>query len=245
MKTHGKGVHRFDVDENYAYMSSEMDGFVGNILVIYDIRNPSKPTEVGRWWMPGQNVAGGETPHPKKAAHRLHHGLRYKDLIYAGCWHSGVAIIDVADITKPKTLSHYQYEPECPEPSHTLLRVPFQIAGKDIAVSTEEERKHRGEDTGQAACAVPHLGRLRSDASRRFSAPIMSTSRSRLITAIDIRFGAHQLARARRSGHAVLRHLVRGGLAHSRHRRSGESRRSAASSSPSRATVMTRRSPTT
>src|SRR5262250_260902 len=47
VKTHGKGVHRFDVDENYAYMSTEMEGFVGNILVIYDIRNPSKPIEVG------------------------------------------------------------------------------------------------------------------------------------------------------------------------------------------------------
>lgn len=48
-KTHGKGVHRFDLDENYAYLSTEMEGYVGNILVIYDIRNPSKPTEVGRW----------------------------------------------------------------------------------------------------------------------------------------------------------------------------------------------------
>ena len=46
-KTHGKGVHRFDVDENYAYISTEMDGYVGNILVIYDIRNPSKPSRGG------------------------------------------------------------------------------------------------------------------------------------------------------------------------------------------------------
>ena len=58
VKTYGKGVHRFDVDENYAYISTEMEGFVGNILVIYDIRNPSKPVEVSRWWMQGQNVGG-------------------------------------------------------------------------------------------------------------------------------------------------------------------------------------------
>ena len=31
VKTHGKGVHRFDVDENHAYISTEMEGFVGNI----------------------------------------------------------------------------------------------------------------------------------------------------------------------------------------------------------------------
>src|SRR5262249_57203990 len=64
VKTHGKGTHRFDVDDNYAYMSTEMDGFVGNILVVYDIRNPSKPLEVGRWWMENQNDAAGDPPHP-------------------------------------------------------------------------------------------------------------------------------------------------------------------------------------
>src|SRR6185437_9385683 len=31
--TGGIGVHRFDMDERYAYISTEMDGFVGNILV--------------------------------------------------------------------------------------------------------------------------------------------------------------------------------------------------------------------
>ena len=39
--TGGVGVHRFDMDERYAYISTEMDGFVGNILVIYDLREPS------------------------------------------------------------------------------------------------------------------------------------------------------------------------------------------------------------
>src|SRR5712691_6801632 len=33
-KTGGIGVHRFDIDERYAYISTEMAGYVGNILVI-------------------------------------------------------------------------------------------------------------------------------------------------------------------------------------------------------------------
>ncbi len=37
----------------YAYISTEMEGYVGNILVIYDLRDPKKPEEVSRWWMPG------------------------------------------------------------------------------------------------------------------------------------------------------------------------------------------------
>ncbi|HET7728684.1 MAG TPA: hypothetical protein VFK48_01510, partial [Usitatibacter sp.] len=40
-RTFGFGVHRFDMDERYAYISTEMEGFVGNILVIYDIGDPA------------------------------------------------------------------------------------------------------------------------------------------------------------------------------------------------------------
>ena len=144
--TFGKGVHRFDLDESYAYISTEMEGFVGNILVIYDIRRPSRPVEVSRWWMHGQNVGGGEPPHPKGTEHRLHHAMRSGDQMYAGCWASGVAIIDVSDIGSPRTLSHCQYDPPRPEPTHTFLKVPFPINGRTIAVSTEEERPQRGPD---------------------------------------------------------------------------------------------------
>ncbi len=73
--TGGIGVHRFDMDERYAYISTEMDGFVGNILVIYDLRDPKKPDEVSRWWMPGQHIAGGEKPTWSGKRHRLHHAL--------------------------------------------------------------------------------------------------------------------------------------------------------------------------
>ena len=80
-KTHGIGVHRFDMDANYAYISTEMAGYKGNILVIYDIRNPAKPEEVSRWWLPGQHIAGGETPTWSGRQHRLHHALRSGTLV--------------------------------------------------------------------------------------------------------------------------------------------------------------------
>jgi len=59
-KTGGIGVHRFAMDARYAYISTEMDGFIGNILVVYDIADPRAPREVSRWWMPGQHIAAGE-----------------------------------------------------------------------------------------------------------------------------------------------------------------------------------------
>src|ERR1700716_832049 len=61
-KTGGIGVHRFDMDERHAYISTEMKGYVGNILVIYDLRDPRQPQEISRWWMTGQHIGGGETP---------------------------------------------------------------------------------------------------------------------------------------------------------------------------------------
>jgi hypothetical protein len=191
-KTHGKGVHRFDLDENYAYISTEMDGYVGNILVIYDIRNPSKPVEVGRWCLENQHVGAGETPHPKGADHRLHHAMRNGDKMFAGCWMSGLSIIDVSDISKPKTLSRYQYTPAHPEPTHTFLGVSHTIGGKRIALSTEEERANRGPDTGK-----PHAPLRTWDVTDPVNPKLLySYELPESATPYDTnvaRFGAHQL----------------------------------------------------
>ncbi|MGH8637208.1 MAG: hypothetical protein ACREUZ_08765, partial [Burkholderiales bacterium] len=129
-RTHGIGVHRFDMDANYAYISTEMPGYVGNILVTYDIRDPAKPEEISRWWLPGQHVEGGEKPTWPGRQHRLHHALRFGDELWAGVWHGGVRIIDVKDIRKPKTVGAYNYHPPFPEPSHTFMPVPFPLKGR-------------------------------------------------------------------------------------------------------------------
>jgi hypothetical protein len=137
-KTHGRGVHRFDMDANYAYISTEMEGYIGHMLVIYDIRNPSKPMEVSRWWLPGQHIAGGEKPTWPGRQHRLHHALRQGNRLWAGCWHGGVRVIDVSDICKPRTIGEYNYHPPFPEPSHTFMPLP-PINGKQIAIAIDEE----------------------------------------------------------------------------------------------------------
>ncbi len=192
-RTHARGVHRFDVDERYAYISTEMPGFVGNILVIYDVGDPTKPIEVSRWWMPGQNSSGGEPPHPKGRMHMLHHAMRCGHELYAGCWFSGVAIIDVSDISNPRTLSHYEaYDPPHAEPTHTFLKVPFAIGGRQIAVSTHEERAKRGPDIGR-----PHAPLRTWDVTNTRAPRILSTydvdECTQPYRGDDVRFGAHQL----------------------------------------------------
>ncbi len=185
VKTHGFGVHRFDMDERYAYISTEMEGFVGNILVIYDLARPESPEEIARWWMPGQHLAGGEKPTWSGYKNRLHHTLRVGERLYASVWHAGLRVIDVSDIRAPKTIGSYDYHPPFPEPTHTVLKVPFKVAGREVAVVFDEEhdhvpgRLHAGMwvfDMGDLARITPlamfHLSELDSPWSRvgRFGA---------------------------------------------------------------------------
>ena len=156
VKTCGLGVHRFDMDERYAYISTEMEGFHGNILVIYDIGDPTKPKEISRWWMPGQNVAAGEKPTWRGFDNRLHHTMRHCDYLYAGCWHAGIRVIDVHDITRPHTVGEYNYHPPFPEPSHTFMRVPFQVDGRDVAMVVDEEHQHVDTRDGERHGGLPH-----------------------------------------------------------------------------------------
>jgi hypothetical protein len=140
--THGVGVHRFDMDDRYAYISTEMEGFVGNILVVYDIADPARPAEVSRWWMPGQNAAAGETPHWRGLSNRLHHALRFGNELWAAVWYAGIRVLDARDISKLKTVGEFNYHPPFPEPTHTVAPVPVRWEGRQIAVAVDEEHDH-------------------------------------------------------------------------------------------------------
>lgn len=143
VKTYGFGVHRFDMDENYAYISTEIEGYVGNILVIYDLADPTNPTEVARWHMPGQHVAAGETPTGKGYSHRLHHAMRVGDEFWAAVWHAGYRVLDASDITKPRQIGSYVFPQAIPEPTHTVMPLEQTINGRRYAVAIDEEHDHK------------------------------------------------------------------------------------------------------
>ena len=141
-KTFGFGVHRFDMDENFAYISTEMEGYIGNILVIYDISEPKNIHEVSRWWMPGQHLAGGEKPTWNGYKNRLHHAMRVGDELWASVWNAGLCVIDISDISKPKTVGTYNYHPPVIEPTHTVLPAKNRFGGRRIALACDEEHDH-------------------------------------------------------------------------------------------------------
>jgi hypothetical protein len=141
-RTHGFGTHRFDMDERYAYISTEMPGYVGNILMVYDIKDPTRPEEVSRWWMPGQHVAGGEKPTWRGYSHRLHHAMRFGNEFWASVWFAGIRVLDCSDISNLKVLGSHNYHPPFPEPTHTVVPLPNKFNGRRYAAAVDEEHDH-------------------------------------------------------------------------------------------------------
>jgi hypothetical protein len=196
-KTGGIGVHRFDMDERHAYISTEMQGYLGNILVTYDLRDPVRPQEVSRWWMPGQHVAGGEAPTWSGRRHRLHHALRFGDEMWASCWHGGFWVVDVSDLVRPKSVGNYNYHPLFPEPTHTVLPLPGRIEGRRIAVAIDEEDQALSTGEEEARRGRAHACLLTFDVSDlaaikplgQFQVSELDSPFSRTRGA---RFGAHQ-----------------------------------------------------
>jgi hypothetical protein len=138
-ETEGMGVHRFDFDGRYAYISPTAKGYVGNIVMILDLKNPEKPEEVGRWWMPGQWTAGGEKPTWEKTDYRCHHPLRLGNRLYTSYWHGGVVILDIEDMAKPKFVSGYNPYPAFPWPTHTCLPLPYKLQNRQIMLVASED----------------------------------------------------------------------------------------------------------
>jgi len=195
--TGGIGVHRFDMDERYAYLSTEMEGYLGNILVIYDLLDSKKPQEVSRWWLPGQHVAGGERPTWSGKRHRLHHALRFGDEMWASCWHGGFRIVDVANLRRPKTVASYNYHPPFPEPTHTVMPAPVKIGGRRIAIAIDEEDQAQSMNEEQARRGRPHAGMSIFDVSdykdvKPISLFEVSELNSPFSRTPGARFGAHQ-----------------------------------------------------
>jgi hypothetical protein len=133
------GVHRFDSDDRYAYISSREEGFLGDIVVILDLKDPTRPERVGRWWMPGQWIAGGETPAWPGRRHRCHHPLRMGDRLYVSYWHGGFVILDISDMTRPQYVSGLDWSPPYPCPTHTALPIPQTIMGRRVLFVADEE----------------------------------------------------------------------------------------------------------
>ena len=70
MEVPGLGLHRiWWTGGRYAYASALLDGFTDHILIVIDMADPTRPREVGRWWIPGRTPPPARRP-PGRTATR-------------------------------------------------------------------------------------------------------------------------------------------------------------------------------
>ncbi len=107
----GRGTHRNSYSGGrYVHLAADMKGYDGDIYVILDIIDPAHPVEVGRWWMPGQHVAGGETPQKNPNINLHNPNFVDGNLVYLSYGDAGMVILDISDISKPKFVSQTKFQ---------------------------------------------------------------------------------------------------------------------------------------
>lgn len=139
----GIGVHRlWYVGGRWAYGSALIDGFSDYIFIVIDLADPARPVEAGRWWIPGMNLAAGETPTwPEGRRYALHHALVEGDTAYAAWRDGGLTILDIKDRSAPRLIVHRNWSPPFGGGTHSPLPLPTRdlLLVADEAVLDHEE----------------------------------------------------------------------------------------------------------
>lgn len=145
----GMGVHRFAYNGGrYVYLTAECQGFVGFIIRVLDIIDPTNPVECGRWWMPEQFKDGmdeGTYPvgHDAEKDWPMAHACTLtsddRPHLYMGYFGGGGISLDISDPTHPKKLGQIKMQPPfagkfCGARCHTYL----PLKNRDFAVLTNE-----------------------------------------------------------------------------------------------------------
>ena len=151
-----KGCHcLWWVDGEYAHLatgtpdSRPTNDRDDQFYVIVDVKDPTKPTEAGRWWFPGTQD-GDDAPPPARhpqfdAGHSLHNANVYPqrpDRAYCGWKDSGVITLDISNRSKPSMIAHLNYAPPFPGFTHTVL----PLFSRDLLIVTQEAVRNGGED---------------------------------------------------------------------------------------------------
>jgi hypothetical protein len=138
----GKGVHRIWWDGGrYAYASIMPWDFTDHIFAVFDLVDPARPVEVGRWWMPGMWSGGGEEA-DWTGRRALHHAVVADDIAYCGWRDGGLVLLDVKDPAKPNLLGHRAWFPAVGGGTHSGLPLP----GRNLCLAIDEATQDRCED---------------------------------------------------------------------------------------------------
>lgn len=148
--TKSRGVHQlWFCDGEYVHMASGAGDFVTHNQLddqcyqILDVRNPSAPKEVGRWWMPGTRV-GDAAPQPTRhkapildmgfRAHNTNVYPQRPDRCYLGYIDAGMFVLDITDKANPKPVARWDNSP----PYHGFTHTVLPLFERNLFVVTDE-----------------------------------------------------------------------------------------------------------
>ena len=151
-----RGVHHlWFVDGNYVHLSGGAADFTprnrkdDQCYRIVDVRQPTRPVEVGRWWLPGTREGDPEPPplrHPTfDAGFRAHNTNVYPqrpDRAWVGYLDGGAIILDISDMARPRLVSRWDYHPPFPGFTHTLL----PLFDRRLLIVSDEATADAGKD---------------------------------------------------------------------------------------------------
>ncbi|MEH6523541.1 LVIVD repeat-containing protein [Sulfitobacter sp.] len=134
MPVEGGGIHRlWYTGGPWAYASVLLDGFTDYIFMTIDMSDPANPKEAGRFWLPGMNLAAGETGGDERRG-GLHHAIIHGDTAYGAWRDEGMVVIDVSDRTNPELFVHKNWSPPFGGGTHNCLPLP----DRDLLVVVDE-----------------------------------------------------------------------------------------------------------
>jgi hypothetical protein len=145
-----RGVHQlWFCDGETVHMAAGAPDFVANnplddqFYRAFDVRNPSKPVEVSRWWLPGTRQGDG-APLPERhqpprhdmgfRAHNTNVYPQRPDRVYLGYIDGGMLILDISDRADPKPLCRWDNSPPFSGFTHTVL----PLFERELLVVTDE-----------------------------------------------------------------------------------------------------------
>ena len=154
---HSRGVHAvWFVDGETVHMASGAADFTpthpndDQFYRIIDVRNTSKPEEIGRWWYPGTRQGDGAPP-PQRMAPEFESGFRAHntnvfpqrpDRAYIGYIDGGAVILDITDRANPKLVTIWRYSPPFNGFCHTVL----PLFDRGLLIVSDECVRDDGQD---------------------------------------------------------------------------------------------------
>jgi hypothetical protein len=144
MSIEGGGIHRlWYTGGRWAYASALIDGFTDYIFITIDMSDPTRPKEVGRYWLPGMNAAAGEAAAADPSRRQgLHHPIVHGHTAYLAWRDAGMVILDVKNRAEPRLMAHKNWSPPFGGGTHNCLPLP----DRDLLVVLDEAVLDHQED---------------------------------------------------------------------------------------------------